>query len=58
MGLFRRFADVAGRPVDADTAFDVLLREALEGDADAGGLLAYNHLAGEPIAGLSDAPSP
>ncbi|HYP73583.1 MAG TPA: FGGY-family carbohydrate kinase, partial [Microbacterium sp.] len=27
-------------------------REALEGAADAGGLLAYNHLAGEPIAGL------
>ncbi|AZS38071.1 Ribulokinase [Microbacterium lemovicicum] len=54
VGLFRRFADAAGRPVDADTAFDVLLREALEGDADAGGLLAYNHLAGEPIAGLSE----
>ncbi len=31
--------------------------EALEGEADAGGLLAYNHLAGEPIAGLDGGPS-
>ena len=38
----------------ADAVFDTLFREALEGDADAGGLLAYNHLAGEPIAGLDE----
>lgn len=53
-GLFGRFATVAGTPVDNDGVFDALFREALEGDADAGGLLAYNHLAGEPIAGLSE----
>ena len=34
--------------------FDALFREALDGDPDAGGLLAYNHLAGEPIAGLTE----
>ena len=34
--------------------FEALFREALDGDADAGGLLAYNHLAGEPIAGLTE----
>jgi sugar (pentulose or hexulose) kinase len=34
--------------------FETLFREALEGEADAGGLIAYNHLAGEPIAGLSE----
>jgi len=51
-GLFGRFAAASGTPLDADTVFDVLLGEALEGEADAGGLLAYNHLAGEPIAGL------
>ena len=54
VGLFRRFADAAARPIDADSAFEVLLREAVDGDADAGGLLAYNHLAGEPIAGLTE----
>lgn len=53
-GLFGRFATVAGTPVNNDGVFDALFREALEGDADAGGLLAYNHLAGEPIAGLSE----
>ncbi|KQY77777.1 ATPase [Microbacterium sp. Root1433D1] len=51
-GLFTRFSRAAGHPVDEDAAFDALFREALSGDADAGGLLAYNHLAGEPIAGL------
>ncbi|MFT3797302.1 xylulokinase [Microbacterium sp.] len=53
-GLFGRFAEAAGIPLDRDRVFDVLLREALTGAADAGGLLAYNHLAGEPIAGLTD----
>jgi sugar (pentulose or hexulose) kinase len=51
-GLFGRFVDAAGSPVDRDAVFDVLLRESLDGDADAGGLLAYNQLAGEPIVGL------
>lgn len=51
-GLFTRFSAAAGQPLDDDAVFDVLFREALQGEADAGGLLAYNHLAGEPIAGL------
>ncbi|RUR03150.1 xylulokinase [Labedella endophytica] len=54
VGLFRRFSDAAGTPVDADTAFEALFREALDGDADGGGLLAYNQLSGEPIAGLDE----
>ncbi len=53
-GLFTRFAAAAGRPIDDDAVFDALFREALEGEADAGGLIAYNHLAGEPIAGLTE----
>jgi len=53
-GLFARFAAAAGAPVSDDTAFEALFREALAGEADAGGLLAYNHLAGEPIAGLTE----
>lgn len=51
-GLFSRFTAAAGQPLDDDAVFDLLFREALDGEADAGGLLAYNHLAGEPIAGL------
>ncbi|KHK98782.1 ATPase [Microbacterium mangrovi] len=53
-GLFGRFAAASGTPLDPDAVFDVLLREALQGEPDAGGLLAYNHLAGEPIAGLAE----
>lgn len=53
-GLFTRFSEAAGRPLDDDAVFDTLFREALDGEANAGGLLAYNHLAGEPIAGLSE----
>jgi len=52
-GLFGRFAEASGTPLDDDAVFDVLFREALDGEPDAGGLLAYNHLAGEPIAGLT-----
>lgn len=53
-GLFGRFAAASGAPADPDAVFDTLLREALTGEDDAGGLLAYNHLAGEPIAGLDE----
>ena len=53
-GMFGRFAAAAGMPLDTDAVFDVLFREALEGEADAGGVLAYNHLAGEPIADLDE----
>jgi len=54
VGLFTRFAAVSGTPVDPDQAFGALFREALEGDGDAGGLLAYNLLSGEPILGLEE----
>jgi sugar (pentulose or hexulose) kinase len=53
-GLFTRFAAASGAPADPDAVFEVLFREALAGDADAGGLLAYNLLAGEPIVGLEE----
>jgi sugar (pentulose or hexulose) kinase len=53
-GMFAEFAGAAGLSVDTDTVFEVLLRQALDGEPDGGGLLAYNHLAGEPIAGLAE----
>jgi sugar (pentulose or hexulose) kinase len=53
-GVFARFAELAGGTVSQDQVFEVLFREALEGEADAGGVLAYNTLAGEPIAGLAE----
>ncbi|ALJ21336.1 xylulokinase [Microbacterium sp. No. 7] len=50
--LFVRFAEASHRPIEPDAAFEVLFREAIEGEADAGGVVAFNHLAGEPIACL------
>ena len=53
-GLFTRFAAASGSDLDADAVFRVLFQEALAGEGDAGGLLAYNLLSGEPIAGLDE----
>jgi sugar (pentulose or hexulose) kinase len=53
-GVFGRFAEATGAPLDSDAVYGVLFAEALEGEPDAGGLLAYNLLAGEPIAGLPE----
>ncbi|NHA66487.1 xylulokinase [Phycicoccus flavus] len=53
-GVFGRFASALGHEADADEVFRVLLHEALEADADAGGLLAYNYLSGEPVTGLDE----
>lgn len=53
-GLFARFAAASGSEVTIDAAYETLFREALDGEPDAGGLLAYNYLAGEPITGLDE----
>ena len=53
-GMFARFASAAGLPIDTDRVYEVLFAEALNGEPDAGGLLAYNYLAGEPITGLDE----
>ena len=54
VGLFERFADAAGLKLDQGAVYSALFTEALAGKPDAGGILAYNQLAGEPIAGLDD----
>ncbi|WP_104129560.1 xylulokinase [Cryobacterium sp. N21] len=54
VGLFTRFAAASGASADSDAVYETLFREAVGGEADAGGLLAYNYLAGEPIAGLTE----
>lgn len=51
-GLLGRFADAMGAPAAADDVFATLLRAAMDGEADAGGVLAYNQLSGEPVLGL------
>ncbi|WP_028048552.1 xylulokinase [Cellulomonas sp. URHD0024] len=52
--VFGQFATALGQPAPSDVVFGVLLQQALAGEADGGGLLAYNYLSGEPITGLSE----
>lgn len=52
--VFRELSAAVGGPSDADTVFEALFRAALDGEPDGGGLLAYNQLSGEPIAGLAE----
>lgn len=51
-GVFGEFAAALGVTCDDDAVFAALLQAAAAGEPDAGGLLAYNFLAGEPVAGL------
>ena len=52
--VFQQFAAALGRPANPDDVFGTLMREALAGEADGGGLLAYNYLSGEPITGMKE----
>lgn len=53
-GVFTEFAKAIGAKADANAVFGALFAAALEGEADGGGLIAYNYLAGEPITGLTE----
>ncbi|ROR72249.1 xylulokinase [Bogoriella caseilytica] len=52
--LLGQFAAALGSPAEPGEVYAALLGAALEGDADGGGLLAYNYLAGEPITGVNE----
>ncbi|WP_029323598.1 xylulokinase [Butyrivibrio sp. AE3004] len=54
VGLFREFAKATGSDIDDDTLYGTLYRKAMEGDADCGGLLAYNYFSGESITGFNE----
>ncbi len=54
VGLFREFAQATGNDIDDDTLYGTLYRKAMEGDADCGGLLAYNYFSGESITGFNE----
>ena len=54
VNLFKEFAESFGVEVDMNKLFGTLYNKALEGDADCGGLLAYNYFAGEDITGFTE----
>jgi sugar (pentulose or hexulose) kinase len=52
--LFQEFADALGVEIGQSKLFEMLYRKALTGDADCGGLLAYNYFSGEHITHLEE----
>lgn len=54
VGLFKDFQHIAGLSMDMDQIYGTLYNHALTGDADCGGLMAYNYVSGEPITGLPE----
>lgn len=54
VGIFREYTELLGVPVDMNQIFSTLYNNALTGDADCGGLMAYNYFSGEPITGLQE----
>ena len=54
VGIFKEFMESMGMKVDMNELYGTLYRKALEGDADCGGLLAYNYFSGEHITGFEE----
>jgi sugar (pentulose or hexulose) kinase len=54
VGLFDEFAKALGTAVDTNKLYATLYNQALLGDADCGGLLAYGYLSGEHITGFEE----
>jgi sugar (pentulose or hexulose) kinase len=52
--LFQEFTNVLGVEVSHSRLFEMLFNKALTGDADCGGLLAYNYFSGEHITHLEE----
>ncbi|MDO4160497.1 MAG: FGGY-family carbohydrate kinase [Prevotellaceae bacterium] len=54
VGIFKEYQQLLGVPVDMNEVFGKLYNHAITGDADCGGLIAYNYFSGEPITGLAE----
>ncbi len=52
--LFKEYQELLGVPVDMNEVYGKLYNNALKGDADCGGLIAYNYISGEPVTGLAE----
>jgi len=50
--IFNQFTQLLGVEISQSQLFELLYHQALQADADAGGLLAYNYLSGEHITHL------
>jgi sugar (pentulose or hexulose) kinase len=50
--IFGEFASLSGHPLDKSALYSMLYNNAMTASADCGGVVAYNYLAGEPVAGV------
>lgn len=54
VNLFKEYSLLMGFEPDMNEIFGRLYNNALNGDPDCGGLLAYNYVSGEPVCGLDE----
>ncbi|MBD5344546.1 MAG: FGGY-family carbohydrate kinase [Bacteroides sp.] len=54
VALFKEYQQLMGADVDMNEIYARLYTNALTGDADCGGLVAYNYFSGEPVTGLPE----
>ncbi|MBR4961492.1 MAG: ATPase, partial [Clostridia bacterium] len=50
--MFMEFSVLAGHPMEISDVYSILYNHAMTGDADCAGVIAYNYLAAEPVAGV------
>lgn len=54
VSIFDEFSQLSGNPMEKSALYEMLYRNALNGDPDCGGTVAYNFLSGEPVAGAEN----
>lgn len=54
IGLFKEFSDMFGMNIDINDIYGKLYNNAMNGDKNCGGLVAFNLFSGEPVIGLDD----
>lgn len=52
--MFGEFAELTGNKFDKSKLYETLYKNAMTGDADCGGVTAFNLLSGEPVAGVDE----
>ena len=56
--LFKEYQELLGVKVDMNEVYGKLYNHALTGDVDCGGVISYNFISGEPVAGLTEGGRP
>jgi sugar (pentulose or hexulose) kinase len=54
VNIFKEYQQLLGIEVDMNEVFSKLYNNALNGDADCGGLISYNYFSGEHLTGLTE----